>query len=757
MHPSGQRILEPLSLSAYDRAVARLSPGASNVTVIAIDEASLAQLGRWPWRRAIHAALIEKLDQAKPAVVGLDILFSEPSDDDSSFAAAVHALSATAPVVFAAEMTDLSSGRRVGVLPTKQLVAPNSSVAHVGLRLNADGVVRSLMLREGGLPAFSLAVAGQASKLAARRGLSTLNENQQTLLLASNQAAQTEQLAQGTWRSEHPVSLPFGPASPEHQVVSYGAVLRGEVPVSALRDKIVLVGATANGLGDTHATPALDSRDPEALRFGVLIHAQATTALLNQRTIRQAPTWINFAFALLFMSIVMAAIFKLSAGRALAMVAAGILLSLGFSLGMLWFSHLWVDPSAALVMCALAYPLWSWRRLKAAVAGLAFEAETIALLPAPWPKSATNAAKEVLNESAAADPLGLQLTALAQASEQLRLANRFYSNTLNAQAHPVLVIGARERIVFANNAANIAFSGEHPVAVDANIIEWMTLVFPRLSLPDLSSAHLTIEHADTRQRDWLISLDQMVTGVEPAVLSQDTSRRLLQLVDISALRAAQRERDEAMRFLSHDIRSPQVALINWVAQERKLKQVPELALKEVELRSMQALEMADAFLMLARAETQDLAQDELSMSAIADEAVDAVYGAAKAKGIRITQINCEQDTVIGDAGLLRRALINLISNALNYGPAMSQISVVIRAEARLVIAEVCDQGQGVPLDEAHDVFKPYFRGTTGRAVIGNGLGLPFVKTVAQRHRGQISIARDVPNYPSVFRLSLPAA
>ena len=54
-------------------------PPGNEVVVVAIDDASIDQVGRWPWPRSVLAQLIDRLDAAEPAVIGFDIVFSEPS------------------------------------------------------------------------------------------------------------------------------------------------------------------------------------------------------------------------------------------------------------------------------------------------------------------------------------------------------------------------------------------------------------------------------------------------------------------------------------------------------------------------------------------------------------------------------------------------------------------------------------------------------------------------------------------------------
>ena len=67
----------------YDAAMERLSqPAPEDIVIIAIDEPSLARSGRWPWRRAVHATLIEKVAAAKPRAIGIDLILAEPDARD---------------------------------------------------------------------------------------------------------------------------------------------------------------------------------------------------------------------------------------------------------------------------------------------------------------------------------------------------------------------------------------------------------------------------------------------------------------------------------------------------------------------------------------------------------------------------------------------------------------------------------------------------------------------------------------------------
>ena len=65
------------------------SPAPADIVIVAIDENSLSQLGRWPWSRQVHADVINRLNQENTLAIGLDIIFSEPEKTNKNADAAL--------------------------------------------------------------------------------------------------------------------------------------------------------------------------------------------------------------------------------------------------------------------------------------------------------------------------------------------------------------------------------------------------------------------------------------------------------------------------------------------------------------------------------------------------------------------------------------------------------------------------------------------------------------------------------------------
>jgi PAS domain S-box-containing protein len=109
---------------------------------------------------------------------------------------------------------------------------------------------------------------------------------------------------------------------------------------------------------------------------------------------------------------------------------------------------------------------------------------------------------------------------------------------------------------------------------------------------------------------------------------------------------------------------------------------------------------------------------------------------------------------VGDRKLLRRALVNLISNALKYSDAGTPIRVELARHAHDVIIKVEDSGIGIPEADKKQLFEPFHRGANVAQISGTGLGLAIVKQVVDLHNGSI-LVDSAESHGSCFTITLP--
>ena len=220
-----------------------------NVVVVAIDAPSIDQIGVWPWPRSLHADLLHRLEAAGAQEVAFDIDFSTPSDP-------------------ASDEAFLTALREVGgstILPSFKQPTPNGGAAHinrplkpfsnqswpavVNVAVESDGLVRRYPIGEklgdAQMPSMAVVLAGQDAN---RRP---------------------------------PFLIDFSIRATSIPIVSYIDVLRGDAAtLDRLRDKKVIVGATALELGDRFSVP--NSR----IVAGPILQALATESVLQNRMLR---------------------------------------------------------------------------------------------------------------------------------------------------------------------------------------------------------------------------------------------------------------------------------------------------------------------------------------------------------------------------------------------------------------------------------------------------------------------------------------
>ncbi len=150
--------------------------------------------------------------------------------------------------------------------------------------------------------------------------------------------------------------------------------------------------------------------------------------------------------------------------------------------------------------------------------------------------------------------------------------------------------------------------------------------------------------------------------------------------------------------------------------------------------------------------------EPLLVSEIVDSAVHRTKILADQAGISVSTDCDEGLRVMGDRSLLTTAVSNLITNAVNYSPEQTPVSVSARMmDGDTIALRVTDRGIGISLADQERIFERFFRvdKARSRSTGGTGLGLAIVKHVVANHRGAIKIWSR-PGTGSTFTLELPA-
>ncbi len=381
------------------------------IAIIAIDDQSIANMGRWPWPRDLHAQLIDKLAGAKTRTIAYTAFFFEPQTDrglvyirkikealavpaDTPPAAGVEqtgkliaeaelALDTDAklagsmaragnvflPAVFELgqplgkpdqnlpgfmgksvrdDQAGFSFPAKRGQYPIEALGQAAAGVGHLNQLNDIDGAVRDdpLLVDYYGKAVPSLALLAAAH---------SLNLGPADIRLNLGESVQVGKLKVRTDDSARMLSQFYKgrDGKPPFAIDSFYDVLSGKIPASKYTDKIVLVGATAAGVGTTFSTPGYAGLSPAELM------AHIVSSILGEHFIVQ-PAWGGWAVFGVFMLVaayLVAALPRLSAGVAAAATAVLFTLLLGGEFVLLASASVWlklVFPAALLLIGHLA-------------------------------------------------------------------------------------------------------------------------------------------------------------------------------------------------------------------------------------------------------------------------------------------------------------------------------------------------------------------------------------------------------------------
>jgi len=149
--------------------------------------------------------------------------------------------------------------------------------------------------------------------------------------------------------------------------------------------------------------------------------------------------------------------------------------------------------------------------------------------------------------------------------------------------------------------------------------------------------------------------------------------------------------------------------------------------------------------------------EPVQMHSIIDEAVSKFQMQLDEKGgIIKMELGAKSDHLMADKVHITNAIYNLIDNAIKYTPTAPIIHIKTINEKDNLLVSVCDNGIGISKENHSKVFDKLYRVSTGNLhdTKGFGLGLNYVKTVVERHDGDVKVTSKL-NKGSTFTLSIP--
>lgn len=682
-----------------------------DIVIVEIDDGSLEQVGNWPWSRTVHADMINRISASGAKLIVMDILFFEetiPSAD----AALAEAINNAGSVVLPVSFTNSVDGKnnRITIEPIAQFAAGAATTGHVALAFDPDGIFRRSELQ---LTAEDSGEQIPHMMIATYQAI--FDAPPRVLKLPSGDAG---------WpiiKLQQPGHFTTTPAS---------AVVNSSLPSDFFDKKIVLIGATAQGLGDSYPVPS----QVGGIMSGVEIQANLLDTLITDDFVTPASYTTILGITLAIILVLFWAFWKLPPQWTLVLTVVLALALLGASIISAGLLGWWLPPGSALLAIIISYPLWGWRRLASVSAFLDRQAFSLA-----------GVSPRISDRGGGGfDFVARQVDRMRGLLSEFSERFAFIRNIIEAAPDSIIVLDENGIVTMKNEQAVDLFGPESD-------LEYLPEMLAKYS------AVLDHDKSELRMKDGRSFLVASGPLSPPTDASNTQAGQIMVLRNVTDLKRKEAERQEMLEFLSHDMRTPQVAIIGLSKKDASLSSTDE-RFNRIKHQAERTLKLADDFVQLARLSESPVEKEDIDLCALVTEAADRAYPAAKRAIIDIIQtIPDDPIFITADPSLLARVLDNLIGNALKFSPENTSINLEITdtiTGSDYVMFSVADQGPGLSEERRNNPFARFGAHEDSANGPSVGLGLAFVDMAVKGHSGTIDVESE-PGKGTKFIITLP--
>jgi len=335
----------------------------------------------------------------------------------------------------------------------------------------------------------------------------------------------------------------------------------------------------------------------------------------------------------------------------------------------------------------------------------------------------------------------------AELSERVRHVEMHYQRLFDLNLDPIVVLSNDGQWLEVNLAAQslLGLCGDEPAAFD----------LARMGMSLSTFGELSRQARDNGVAVWESSSPEQDRAMEARLLYLPDYRPdgayLWIGHDITHQVDRARARQELMQMVVHDLRSPlgsiqnsmELVLAAW--RERDMTMPIEQVLG-IGLRMARRMEQLISDILESaslNANERELAIVEIDVRAMVDEAVETVISSVRRRNQKLSlHLAPEVTTLNGDADLLRRVMVNLLTNAVKYNRDGGEVRIDISVNDDEMLFSVIDNGHGIAPDLREHVFELFVRGES-RNIKGAGIGLAFCKLAVEAHGGRIGLQSEL--------------
>ena len=355
---------------------------------------------------------------------------------------------------------------------------------------------------------------------------------------------------------------------------------------------------------------------------------------------------------------------------------------------------------------------------------------------------------------------GNLFTAQKTLTEKVENVNQQLSTVLRGTDNPVLAVDRNMNLIFTNPAAEDLF-GLDTLHSRANIQR----ALPRTALPqDYREALKAIRSRGAFRYE--VELERKTYLCHVASLGDERIEGFVAVLnDVTELKELDRIKSEMVRMTSHDLKNPlQAAMANLELLRDDIQTIePQdteitLSVNNIEHQLNRMYRIINGILDLERVRLGSNQVDVCSTRQIIYDSMDELQAIATEKGIKlIPQIAENVADFMGDADQFKRAIINLIENAIKFNKPGGEVGITVKNRAHYVMFAISDDGIGIPEHLHNKIFDRFYRAHQPGAehITGTGLGLSLVKAVVESHNGHIRVESQ-PGFGTTFYITVPA-
>ncbi|MBK1615535.1 hypothetical protein CKO44_18905 [Rubrivivax gelatinosus] len=357
--------------------------------------------------------------------------------------------------------------------------------------------------------------------------------------------------------------------------------------------------------------------------------------------------------------------------------------------------------------------------------------------------------------------------------ERVTQARDFADAIIETTSQPLLVLDAALRVLRANQAFYDSF---HSTPRETLQVPLFALGSGQWDIPELRRLLEDVMPQRTRVRDHEISAVFPLLGRRRVMLNAarvvypDSTTILLTMDDVTerqetldALSKADRQKDEFLAMLAHELRNPLAGMSNALHLLQHpgadtAQRAAAIAMLARQLRNQ--VRMVDDLLDVSRITRGlvDLQRARLDLARVVRQACDGLQSQIEARGHALALSLPPQGLMVdGDPVRLEQVAANLIGNAVKYTPAGGHIEVRLAADGDDAVLSVADDGLGMAPQLVEDAFKLFVRGGSSMHIDGGGLGigLSVVRRIMELHGGTVSARSAGPDRGSCFVARMP--